>query len=596
MTGTKVERGDENVLAASVVSTSITTPLVIGGTATTSDLVLQTTSGVGASGSDMIFKVGNNGALTVATFNYDGTATFGTGSGSIATTLRAGSGELDITGGGLVDINAGANLDIDVTGTVDILASTTFSIDGTGASNVTATSGNLTVSTATTGTLILTSVALIDMNAGANLDIDVTGTYDMLSTGVFSIDGTGASNVSATSGNLTLSTITSGTLVLDAVATLDMNAVAATLDASGGYSIDGTGAACNVSATSQDLTVSTITGGTLAVTSAAALDLNGVATTIDASGGFSIDGTGAASNVSSTSQDLTVSTITSGTLFVTAGALLDIDAAANIDIDVTGTFDVLATTTFSIDGTGASNVSATSGDLTLSTIAAGDLILTSASGEITANDLIKPNACAGADCTTALLIGVGTTGDPALTAAPNVNFMEVRGKTTATSGANHGFYFGLEGNGTGAYPIPFRGRAYLTGACANAHGGAFTLEDDATNGAVTGLGTGCRMNWVLGNAAQEAGGTYYGAMAEIYCNGNASDPSPVARYACLAIGANGDATGAARVKNAIDFHSTGADASGNMIYTHAHAEGNAAGSIRVLINGVAKYLKFWDAE
>jgi len=545
MTGTKVERGSENVLAAEVISTSITTPLIVGGTETTSDLVLKTTSGVGASGSDMIFKVGNNGALTVATFNYDGTATFGTGSGAIATTLRAGSGELDITGGGLVDINAGANLDIDVTGTVDILASTTFSIDGTGASNVTATSGNLTLSTATTGTLILTSVALIDMNAGANLDIDVTGTYDMLSTGVFSIDGTGASNVSATSGNLTLSTITSGTLVLDAVATLDMNAVAATLDASGGYSIDGTGAACNVSATS---------------------------------------------------QNLTVSTITSGTLFVTAGALLDIDAAANIDIDVTGTFDVLATTTFSIDGTGASNVSATSGDLTLSTIASGDLILTSASGEITANDLIKPNACAGADCATALLIGVGTSADPALTAASNVNFMEVRGKTTATSGANHGFYFGLEGNGTGAYPIPFRGRAYLTGACGNAHGGAFTLEDDATVGKVTGLGTGCRMNWVLGNAAQEAGGTYYGAMAEIYCNGNASDPSPVARYACLAIGANGDATGAARVKNAIDFHSTGADASGNMIYTHAHAEGNAAGSIRVLINGVAKYLKFWDAE
>ncbi|EKD47328.1 MAG: hypothetical protein ACD_66C00114G0001, partial [uncultured bacterium] len=34
--------------------------------------------------------------------------------------------------------------------------------------------------------------------------------------GIFSIDGTGASNVSATSGNLTISTITSGDLLLTA--------------------------------------------------------------------------------------------------------------------------------------------------------------------------------------------------------------------------------------------------------------------------------------------------------------------------------------------------------------------------------------------
>ena len=36
----------------------------------------------------------------------------------------------------------------------------------------------------------------------------------------------------------------------------------------------------------------------------------------------------------------------------------------NLDIDVTGSFDMLASTTFSVDGTGASNVTATSGNLT----------------------------------------------------------------------------------------------------------------------------------------------------------------------------------------------------------------------------------------
>lgn len=42
--------------------TSITDPLHIGGTGTTSTLTFKTTTGVGAAGADMIFQVGNNGA------------------------------------------------------------------------------------------------------------------------------------------------------------------------------------------------------------------------------------------------------------------------------------------------------------------------------------------------------------------------------------------------------------------------------------------------------------------------------------------------------------------------------------------------------
>jgi len=42
--------------------TSITTPLVVGGATTTSSLVLQATSGVGTTGSNIDFLVGNNGA------------------------------------------------------------------------------------------------------------------------------------------------------------------------------------------------------------------------------------------------------------------------------------------------------------------------------------------------------------------------------------------------------------------------------------------------------------------------------------------------------------------------------------------------------
>jgi hypothetical protein len=55
---------------------------------------------------------------------------------------------------------------------------------------------------------------------------------------------------------------------------------------------------------------------------------------------------------------------------LTNGGSIDIDSAAAIDI--------LAATTFSIGGTGVSNVTATSGNLTVSTATSGNLVLTSA--------------------------------------------------------------------------------------------------------------------------------------------------------------------------------------------------------------------------
>lgn len=49
-------------LATPTITTSATVPLVIGGSATTSALRLRATTGAGASGADIIFEVGNNGA------------------------------------------------------------------------------------------------------------------------------------------------------------------------------------------------------------------------------------------------------------------------------------------------------------------------------------------------------------------------------------------------------------------------------------------------------------------------------------------------------------------------------------------------------
>ena len=65
--------GAPSFSATPTIGTSVTVPLVIGGTTASSTLTLQSTSGVGTTDSVLI-KVGNNGAVTAATFNTVGVA------------------------------------------------------------------------------------------------------------------------------------------------------------------------------------------------------------------------------------------------------------------------------------------------------------------------------------------------------------------------------------------------------------------------------------------------------------------------------------------------------------------------------------------
>src|SRR3989344_5657405 len=63
---------------AYVMDTSLTVPTVLGDIATTSDLNLKTTSGVGETGADMHFLVGNNGATEAMTILNSGNVGIGT--------------------------------------------------------------------------------------------------------------------------------------------------------------------------------------------------------------------------------------------------------------------------------------------------------------------------------------------------------------------------------------------------------------------------------------------------------------------------------------------------------------------------------------
>lgn len=157
------------------------------------------------------------------------------------------------------------------------------------------------------------------------------------------------------------------------------------------YSIDTTGAfsvladaASSVSVDAANLSLLTTTSGSIIVNSVGDYDI--IAVTMDAnlSGALEIDAA-AASNITVDAANLTVATTGAGAdLILSSSQLMDVNAGAGMDIDVTGAFDMLSSAAFSIDGTGASNVSATSGDLSLETITGGNVDINSA-GDITAD-------------------------------------------------------------------------------------------------------------------------------------------------------------------------------------------------------------------
>jgi hypothetical protein len=84
--------GGVNMNTTATVGTSLTTPLVIGGTGTTDDLILQTTSGVGATGADMIFKGGNNGATEFMRILNSGNVGIGSTAPAVKTVINNQAG------------------------------------------------------------------------------------------------------------------------------------------------------------------------------------------------------------------------------------------------------------------------------------------------------------------------------------------------------------------------------------------------------------------------------------------------------------------------------------------------------------------------
>lgn len=375
--------------------------------ATAGNLTLSTiTSGtlILASAGDVDMDAANVLVDATAGISLDAAAAsnFSVTGAGIDLTLSSASGRAVVDGGEaaadavrITASNAAGGIDIDG-GTAGIAVDTTgpLSLDSTG------TASNLTLASNDAATTTLT-IAASNAGAGvANLDIDADGSIDLLAGGVFSLDGTGASNVTTTSGALTLSTATSG----------DVNVTAAS---------------------------SVVVTGAEAVADAVRLNASNAAGGIDidaGTGGIAVDTTGALSlDSTATSSNLTLTANDAGTATLTIAASNGGAGVANLDVDADGTIDLLAGGAFSLDGTGASNVTATSGNLTLSTVTSGSLLLTSA-GDATFT-VPDPSATAFAltDGTSTYINVDSTAGFEAIDLGQHVNLLDGAGIEITTS-------------------------------------------------------------------------------------------------------------------------------------------------------------------
>ena len=193
---------------------------------------------------------------------------------------------------------------------------------------------------------------------------------------------------------------------------------------------------------------------------------------------------------------------------------------------------------------------------------------------------------------TALAETIGTVGSPMSISTASQSGIKEYYTTANATGTTYGHYILLTSTGgAAAEAIAARGKVYLsTAATANAHGYHATLEMDTSAGNVTGLGTGLRGNVVVPERVIAAG-TYYGVLAEIYANGN-TGALPAGSNAAIGINVQ-PGTAMDLVGNLIAF--AGTDGSTKPIYTHG-AGNTSSGSIRILVNGAKKFLRFYDAE
>jgi len=191
-----------------------------------------------------------------------------------------------------------------------------------------------------------------------------------------------------------------------------------------------------------------------------------------------------------------------------------------------------------------------------------------------------------------LLMGIGTSANPAATATPDAKFIEVRAKTTAPSGDNRLAYLRYDIDGaTGGECI--RAFTKVTNASATTVRGAHISIDFALAGTVSGFGAGVDAQVLLPNDALAS--TVTALNAELYSAGSSSSVTggTASFIRCVA---GGDATGAATVDTSGYLMSIqGLTAASHKLF-QANTATAASHALRILIGSTPYYIMLTDID
>ena len=195
-----------------------------------------------------------------------------------------------------------------------------------------------------------------------------------------------------------------------------------------------------------------------------------------------------------------------------------------------------------------------------------------------------------------LLLGAGTSTNKMTTATANTKFVEFRLENSATSGDNRGIYnrFYLAGAGGGGEAL----RCFTTVsnvAAGTAHGAHISLNFDAT-GTVTGQGIAMRATLHLPDVALASNVTMAAVQAEIYSDGDDSDPGGSTKLSYFRAVNGGTSNGKADVDDdAALFECIGfASATGNTFL--ADTPGTLGASLRILVGATPYYIGLYTAQ
>jgi len=219
-------------------------------------------------------------------------------------------------------------------------------------------------------------------------------------------------------------------------------------------------------------------------------------------------------------------------------------------------------------------------------------------GIVSASKKISLTAASGTASDSGLLFGIGTTGDPATNATADGKFIELKCKTTATSGDCRLQYMRYYMNGINATGGEcLKAGTVLGAAIGTARGEQASIEVSST-GYVTGFACGMDALLEVTNTAVPSGGTYCAGQSQVFMTGSSSDLSAAASHAIHRFSvAGGSAVAEAKVLNAFNFDVTNcADAGGGEMVSPGANEGATTGTIRILINGDIRYLAYYSHE